>query len=107
MDRLPCCGVMCGVRTSSGRLADRRRVGPVGAAGQRVLAPVRCAPMWIRDIDVPMSVVEAHRAGDLVLFVGAGASVDPPSGLATFRELAAGIAADANRTVTEAELPPR
>ena len=35
--------------------------------------------MWIRDVDVPQELVEAHRAGKLVLFVGAGASLDSPS----------------------------
>jgi hypothetical protein len=51
--------------------------------------------MWIRDVDFPEPLIEAHRTGDLVVFVGAGASLDPPSALPDFRALAAGIAADA------------
>jgi hypothetical protein len=51
--------------------------------------------MWIRDVDFPEPLLEAHRAGELVIFAGAGASLDPPSGLPDFRALAAGIAADA------------
>lgn len=43
--------------------------------------------MWIRDVDVPSELVTAARAGDLVLFVGAGASRDEPSGLPDFRSL--------------------
>src|SRR6266545_7762533 len=51
--------------------------------------------MWIRDVDFPEPLIEAHRTGELVIFVGAGVSLDPPSGLPDFRALAAGIAADA------------
>ena len=49
--------------------------------------------MWFRDIEVPQRVVDAHRAGTLVLFVGAGASLDPPSDLPSFEGLVAEIAA--------------
>ncbi len=48
--------------------------------------------MWIGDVDVPNGLVAAHRAGRLVLFVGAGTSIDPPSRLPTFVQLAEGIA---------------
>ena len=41
--------------------------------------------------EIPDEVVSAHRAGSLVLFVGAGASVDPPSNQPTFRDLASRI----------------
>ena len=52
--------------------------------------------MRIRSVDVPRALIEAHRNGSLVIFVGAGASRDPPSGLPDFRRLAADIAADAS-----------
>jgi hypothetical protein len=61
--------------------------------------------MWIRDVDLPEPLIEAHRTGELVIFVGAGASLDPPSGLPDFRALAAGIAADAQiRDVDDQDL---
>lgn len=47
--------------------------------------------MLLGEVYVPEEVVEAHRTGDLVLFVGAGASVDPPSNQPTFHELASRI----------------
>jgi hypothetical protein len=37
--------------------------------------------MRIRDVDLPTVLVEAHRTGNLVFFVGAGASIAPPSNL--------------------------
>jgi hypothetical protein len=43
--------------------------------------------VWIRDIDVPEAVLDAARDDRLVIFVGAGASLDPPSGLPDFRRL--------------------
>ena len=43
--------------------------------------------MWIRNVDVPSELVAAARAGLLVLFVGAGASLDEPAGLPDFRSL--------------------
>jgi hypothetical protein len=46
-------------------------------------------------VDFPLELVRAFRDGDLVLFVGAGASVEPPSDLPRFPDLAARIAADA------------
>src|SRR5712691_1308422 len=60
--------------------------------------------MRIRSVDVPRKLIEAHRKGDLVIFVGAGASVDPPSGLPDFRRLAAAVAFDAGVDATDAEL---
>lgn len=60
--------------------------------------------MWFRDIDFPDALVEAHRAGTLVIFVGAGASRDAPSDLPDFRALTAAIAADAQADVTERDL---
>lgn len=39
------------------------------------------------DVVLPRDLITAHRKGDLVIFVGAGASVDPPSRLPLFKEL--------------------
>ncbi|MCY3862381.1 MAG: DUF4020 domain-containing protein [bacterium] len=48
--------------------------------------------MWFglsgnQEAEVPDVLISAHGEGQLVLFVGAGASVDPPSGLPTFHKL--------------------
>ena len=49
--------------------------------------------MWITGkVDLPREVIDAHREGRLVLFVGAGASYDCPSNLQTFDELALDVA---------------
>jgi hypothetical protein len=37
---------------------------------------VTLLPMFVHDIDLPEALIEAHRAGNLVIFVGAGASRD-------------------------------
>lgn len=60
--------------------------------------------MWIRDVDFPEALIEAHRAAKLVIFIGAGASRDAPSDLPDFRTLAADIAADAQVAVIDGEL---
>jgi SIR2-like protein/uncharacterized protein DUF4020 len=60
--------------------------------------------MRIRAVDMPRALIEAHREGSLVIFVGAGASRDAPSGLPDFRRLAADIAADAGVEVTDDQL---
>ena len=39
------------------------------------------------DVVLPRDLITAHREGDLVIFVGAGASVDPPARLPSFKEL--------------------
>jgi hypothetical protein len=45
--------------------------------------------MWITaEVELPTELIEAHQSGQLVLFVGAGASVDAPSNLPLFKELA-------------------
>lgn len=43
--------------------------------------------MYIRSVDIPDELVQAHRDGRLVLFVGAGASRDAPANLPDFRGL--------------------
>jgi hypothetical protein len=60
--------------------------------------------MWIRDVEIPEALVNAHRKGDLVIFVGAGASRASPSDLPDFRQLTASVATDSNITVSEEEL---
>lgn len=60
--------------------------------------------MWIRDVDFPEALIEAHRAGQLVIFVGAGASRDAPSDLPDFRTLTAHIAAEAQIDPRDGEL---
>jgi hypothetical protein len=54
--------------------------------------------MWITaDVELPMELIEAHAAGNLVLFVGAGASRNPPSGLPLFEQLAEQVGVMARR----------
>lgn len=49
--------------------------------------------MWITgDVEIPQPVVDAHADGDLVFFVGAGASMGPPSNLPSFEGLAKAMA---------------
>ncbi|MDQ0863507.1 hypothetical protein QF036_001088 [Arthrobacter globiformis] len=49
--------------------------------------------MWITsDVNLPQAVLDAQSDGRLVFFVGAGASVDAPSGLPLFGELARQLA---------------
>ena len=51
--------------------------------------------MRFADVDLPEELVDAHRRGDLVIFVGAGASIAPPSSLPSFWKLTEEIALDA------------
>src|SRR5213592_4675896 len=60
--------------------------------------------MRIREVDLPDELIEAHRAGSLVIFVGAGASRAAPSSLPDFRTLTERIAAEARQSVTENDL---
>lgn len=46
----------------------------------------------IEEVDLPEPVMDAHRSGDLVLFVGAGLSLDPPSSIPLFDGLAKELA---------------
>ena len=49
--------------------------------------------MFITDgVDLPEEIIEAHAKGQLVFFVGAGASMDDPSGLPSFAKLARDLA---------------
>lgn len=48
--------------------------------------------MRVEGADLPEPLVEAHANGRLALFIGAGASTDPPANLPIFNELARKIA---------------
>ena len=49
--------------------------------------------MWITgDVELPNEILEAYKLGELVFFVGAGASVDEPSSLPLFGGLAEQLA---------------
>lgn len=52
--------------------------------------------MKLGGVDVPYELLAAHRNGSLVLFVGAGASVDPPSCLPLFLDMSRHIAEQAH-----------
>ncbi|MGW5918110.1 DUF4020 domain-containing protein [Nocardia fluminea] len=60
--------------------------------------------VWICEIDFPAPLIEAHRSGNLVIFVGAGASMSPPSSLPNFVTLTREIAAEAQVPAEETEL---
>ena len=53
--------------------------------------------MRLGAVEIPDALVDAHRDGKLVLFVGAGVSVAAPSNLPTFRGLVDRIAAESGR----------
>jgi NAD-dependent SIR2 family protein deacetylase len=44
--------------------------------------------MRFRDVDLPQVVIDAQKRGDLVLFAGAGVSMDAPSNYPNFLDLA-------------------
>jgi hypothetical protein len=47
--------------------------------------------MRIRQVDLPAEILQAQAAGNLVIFAGAGVSMDPPSNYPDFNALAARI----------------
>lgn len=53
--------------------------------------------MRIKEVNIPDIVLDAQDSGELVIFVGAGVSVDAPSGLPLFNELAYQIAGNIKR----------
>lgn len=65
---------------------------------------LRSSAMWVGGVELPSELVEAHRAGRLVLFVGAGASRDAPSCLPDFEQLTKSIAADAHYPLDDGDL---
>jgi len=50
--------------------------------------------MRIKDVEIPEQLIDAHRQGKLVIFAGAGVSIDPPSSLPDFKKLAIQISGD-------------
>ena len=61
--------------------------------------------MWITpDVNVPDALLAAQRDNRLVIFAGAGVSVDPPSGLPLFKSLAHRIGEDAGVMASEQDL---
>lgn len=49
--------------------------------------------MWITgDVELPDEILDAHKRGELVFFVGAGASIETPSNLPSFNKLAEELA---------------
>lgn len=60
--------------------------------------------MWIGDIDVPQAVLDAAEAGELVFFVGAGASRAHPADLPDFAQLVHKIGVLAGHVPTGDEL---
>lgn len=59
---------------------------------------------WITaEVELPQAVLDAHAAGRVVFFVGAGASVAPPSSLMLFEELATALGAEAGVTYAQPE----
>ncbi|MCZ2403525.1 SIR2 family protein [Paenarthrobacter sp. Z7-10] len=58
--------------------------------------------MWITgDVEIPQPVVDAHADGDLVFFVGAGASMGPPSHQPSFEGLAKAMAEQAGEPFSD------
>ena len=62
--------------------------------------------MRLGAVEIPDALVDAHRDGKLVLFVGAGASVAAPSNLPTFRGLVDRIAEHNDRTCLDSGSSP-
>ncbi|WP_431841145.1 DUF4020 domain-containing protein [Calidifontibacter indicus] len=60
--------------------------------------------MWIGDIDVPQAVLDAAETGDLVFFVGAGASRAHPADLPDFAQLVRKIGALVGREPSDDEV---
>src|SRR5690606_29081083 len=80
------------------------RLGATGKSNRCATPGLRLPVVWVGGVDVPSELVDAHRAGRLVLFVGAGASRDDPSGLPDFRRLTEAIADEAHYTLSDGEI---
>src|SRR5690606_9597363 len=79
-------------------------VRPQHRDATRQWSGLRSPVVWVGGVDVPSELVDAHRAGHLVLFVGAGASRDAPSGLPDFQRLTEAIANEARYALSEGEI---
>jgi hypothetical protein len=60
--------------------------------------------VWVAGVEIPADLVDAHRAGRLVLFVGAGASRDAPSDLPDFETLTRSIARETHYVLHDGDL---
>lgn len=58
--------------------------------------------MHFSGVDVPLELLDAHEAGRLVLFIGAGVSMGAPTNLPSFSKLAIDVAADFGVDISEA-----
>ena len=52
----------------------------------------------IDGVNIPDELMEAHNRGELVFFVGAGASMAPPTNFPSYRQLAEELAKEAGKT---------
>ena len=59
--------------------------------------------MLIRNTQIPSELVLAHREGRLVFFVGAGASLDSPADLPTFKEMVIRIGNESVLSIPEGQ----
>lgn len=59
--------------------------------------------MWFQQVEVPDELVGAARDGQLVIFVGAGASRDAPASLPDFKQLVTDIGTQVASVPTERE----
>ena len=59
--------------------------------------------MILNGVDFPEQLIEAQKSGRLVIFAGAGVSVNPPSALPDFNQLAKQVALE---TKEERPCPP-
>ena len=55
--------------------------------------------MYLNNIDFPNQILDAVQDNKLVVFAGAGASVDKPTSLPNFANLAKEIAEDTGKTL--------
>ena len=63
--------------------------------------------MKIAGVDVPEPLLNALRDGRLVIFAGAGVSMDPPAGLPGFRQLAQQVAEGTGQSIGTSETEDR
>lgn len=57
--------------------------------------------MWIGEVDFPSELIDAHVAGQLVIFVGAGASLASPSNLPDFGRLTRDVMSSSMRVLSK------
>lgn len=62
--------------------------------------------MRLGDVQIPPELEDARREGRLVLFVGAGASMSPPTNLPSFKKLVEDLEKDAGRPYSRSDDEP-